>query len=376
MGQKGPEEGAQRRSTMFDGWRRPTEDGWKQLMEDVRKGPEDNEKRRSTMFDGYKRPVDDGRDKPEEAVRRRPEKGNKDRTLRRGKTAPAPSRGRSPTSTERKPPQRTHSCDSFHSADSGDVAPPLDRDPPARTLFSPSDPEDSRNLNREVDHDKDWVRMVESLLEMLEPPEHSDHVTGREPMRGRTRTFGDPEDPVEMLTNEMPPSMNDNPSNPRRISEPRRTTATQPKRSSDEKWAAMVESVLACMEDGTFPAPVAREKSDRRVGWAEPEGTRQIPQNKALTAGDVQRVSEPRSSRKLPQSRAKDWERYVGALLEGLEEAQAAPLSAGSMDSTSSKTLRVRVGDDTGQRPSQVIRTAARQVGATRPSMTRPSKRN
>merc|ERR1712137_439058 len=283
MGQKGPEEGAQRRSTMFDGWRRPVDDGWKELMKDVQKRPEDGEQRRSTMFDGWRRPAEDGwkqlmedvrkgpedneRDKPEEAVRRRPEKGNKDRTLRRGKTAPAPSRGRSPTSTERKPPQRTHSCDSFHSADSGDVAPPLDRDPPTRTLFSPSDPEDSRNLNREVDYDKDWVRMVESLLEMLEPPEHSDHVTGREPMRGRTRTFGDPEDPVEMLTNEMPPSMNGNPSNPRWISEPRRTTATQPKRSSDEKWAAMVESVLACMEDGTFPAPVAREKSDRRVGW-------------------------------------------------------------------------------------------------------------
>merc|ERR1712137_1488343 len=291
---KGPEDDEQRRSTMYDGWRRPMDDGWKQLMEDVRKVPEDDERRRSTVYDGWRQPVDDvwkqlmedvrkgpeddgqkgpvddGRNKLEEAVRRRPGKGNKDRTLRRGKTAPVPPRGRSPASMDRKPHQRTHSCDSFHSADSGDVAPPLVVGPPTRgiALSSPSEPEfqtkDPCNLNREVDHDKDWVRMVESLLAIPEPPERSDHVTGRKPMIGRTRTFGDPEDPLEMLTNEMPLSMDDNPSNPRQILEPRRTTATQPTRSSDEKWAAMVESVLACIEDDTFHSPDAREESDRR----------------------------------------------------------------------------------------------------------------
>jgi len=203
-------------------------------------------------------------------------------------------------------------------------------DPPKRGVTwresSPSEPEfrtnDPRNPNGEVDHHEDWARMVESLLAMPEPAERFDDGISIKPRRERTKTFGDPEDPWEMMTNEVPPkkvsrglqsdpSVDDNP----RISEPLRTTATLPTRSPDEKWAAMVESVLACMEDDTFHAPISREKSDRRVGSAEPEGSRQIPQNKALKARDMHHVSEPSSSRALPQSRAKDWERYVDALL-------------------------------------------------------------
>jgi len=191
-------------------------------------------------------------------------------------------------------------------------------DPPKRGVTwresSPSEPEfrtnDPRNPNGEVDHHEDWARMVESLLAMPEPAERFDDGISIKPRRERTKTFGDPEDPWEMMTNEVPPkkvsrglqsdpSVDDNP----RISEPLRTTATLPTRSPDEKWAAMVESVLACMEDDTFHAPVAGEKPDgafpRESGWAEPEGTS--------------------CSRKLPQSREKDWERYVNALLACLE---------------------------------------------------------
>merc|ERR1712137_682981 len=95
-------------------------------------------------------------------------------------------------------------------------------------------------------------------------------------------------------------------------------------------------------------------------------------QEEALQARELQGMSKVSDLRKLPQSREQDWVRFVDGILERLEGLKATSPPAegmqsrdlvGSMDSTLSMTMHVKVGESPDRTPEQLVRMAAQHAG-------------
>lgn len=156
----------------------------------------------------------------------------------------------------------------------------------------------SPNVTRKVKEDEDWSGMVESSLGTREST-HSEYSCSMKPMRERTRTTVDLVDMSDGRSSKEIPQEIVSPGLP----------SARLQQSSDEEWARMVETVIACRRG---PSKASLQEPLLHL---QPGEMHQGPQDGTLTIKEFQGANKPGVSHDLRQSRASDWERFVDDVL-------------------------------------------------------------